>query len=338
VSAEDKQLALTFTQKPLEIVRGEGAYLWDAQGRRYIDLGGASHGVANFGHSHPRITKAAAEAVQRLTHVASTIRSPDRALLLERLHRLVPGHLERTFLANSGTEAVEAALKYAHTATQRPRIVAAKNAFHGRTLGALAVTHKPQYRKPFETITRAADFVNYNDVEALKAAVTRETAAVILEPIQGEGGLTAAAEGYLEAAGDIAHDAGALLIIDEIQTGLGRTGHDLAIQAGASRPDILLLGKSLAGGLPIGVACLTGDVAKSMPPGGHGGTFGGEQPRPPWTCCKRTDSPNARPRKGASSTTPSRPSTRPSCARCADAASCWDSTFASNRSPCSNAL
>lgn len=275
MTAEDDHLGLSFPQKPVAFVRGESAYLYDADDRRYVDLGGASHGVANFGHSHPAIVAAIREQAPRLVHTVQTVRSPARADLLARLHGLLPEHLTRSFLANSGTEAVEAALKYAHVATGRTRIVAARAGFHGRTLGALAATHKPQYRKPFESIVRHVDFVPYNDPDAIADALDEEAAAVLLEPVQGEGGVVPADPGYLEAAQAAARDAGALLVIDEIQTGLGRTGRPLAIQDHDIEPDIVLLGKSLAGGLPIGVAAMTEAVAQAMPTGGHANTFGG---------------------------------------------------------------
>jgi acetylornithine/LysW-gamma-L-lysine aminotransferase len=275
VSAETDHLAVAFPQKPVAFVQGHGARLQTEDGRRIVDLGGASHGVANLGHGHPEVVRAIQEQAARLIHTVQTTGSPVRSTFLEQLHAVLPRHLTRTFLANSGTEAVEAALKYAHVATGRTRIVAARNAFHGRTLGALVATHKPQYRKPFEAILRSVDFVPYNDPDALRNAVTQDTAAVLLEPVQGEGGVTVAASGYLEAAQEAAHHAGALLVVDEIQTGMGRTGYDLAVGAGTAKPDILLMGKSLAGGLPIGTASMTAEVAQAMPPGGHGNTFGG---------------------------------------------------------------
>lgn len=275
MSAEDDHLALSFPQKPVAFVRGEGAYLYDADDRRYIDLGGASHGVANFGHAHPAIVAAIRDQAAHLIHTVQTVRSPVRADFLQRLHQLLPDHLSRSFLSNSGAEAVEAALKYAHVATGRTRIVAARAGFHGRTLGALAATQKPQYRKPFEGILRHVDFVPYNDAGALADAVTEDTAAVLLEPVQGEGGVVPADPGYLKAAQDTAHDLGALFVVDEIQTGLGRTGRPLAIQDHDVEPDLLLLGKSLAGGLPIGVTAMTEKVAAAMPSAGHANTFGG---------------------------------------------------------------
>ncbi len=272
--AESKHIARSFPAKPVAFVRGDGPFLYTASGERYVDLGGASHGVANFGHNHPRIVAAIQEQANRLLHTTQTIPNPVRGEFLERLHKLVPGHLSRTFLANSGTEAVEAALKHAATATGHTKFVALRNSFHGRTLGALSATFRPQYRKPFQELLLDVDFVTIND-EAALAAVTDQTAAILVEPVQGEGGLAVATTGFLRAAERIARQHGALLIVDEIQTGLGRTGTDLAIQPSGVKPDLLLLGKSLAGGLPIGVCSMTEEIAGKMPPGGHGNTFGG---------------------------------------------------------------
>ncbi|HJQ94011.1 MAG TPA: aminotransferase class III-fold pyridoxal phosphate-dependent enzyme [Candidatus Thermoplasmatota archaeon] len=268
-------LARSFPPKPVSFVRGAGHELFTADGTAYVDLGGASHGVANFGHNHPRILQAIHEQAHDLVHTTMTIPSPVRAGFLDKLHRLVPGHLERTFLANSGTEAVEAALKHAAVATGRSKFVALRNSFHGRTLGALSATFRPQYRKPFHDLLIEVDFVAPGDEAALELAVDEDTAAILVEPVQGEGGLATLSDGFLRACQRIAHAKGALLVVDEIQTGLGRTGTDLAVTPSGAKPDLLLLGKSLAGGLPIGTCSMTADVAGKMPAGGHGNTFGG---------------------------------------------------------------
>jgi LysW-gamma-L-lysine/LysW-L-ornithine aminotransferase len=270
-----RHLARSFPAKPVAFVRGAGHELFTADGTAYADLGGATHGVANFGHSHPRIVAAVQEQAARLAYSTGTIPSPVRGGFLERLHRVLPPHLPRTFLCNSGTEAIEAALKFAHAKTNRRRFVAMRGAFHGRTLGALGGTHRPQYRRPFEALLPPFAFTPLNDVAALESAVTEEVAAVLVEPVQGEGGLAVATDAFLREAQRICHERGALLVVDEVQTGLGRTGRDLAIDGSGARPDIVTLGKSLAGGLPVGAACMTEEVAAAMPPGGHGTTFGG---------------------------------------------------------------
>jgi LysW-gamma-L-lysine/LysW-L-ornithine aminotransferase len=278
--AGEGHLARSFPPKPVSFVRGAGHELFTADGTAYVDLGGASHGVANFGHNHPRIVEAMRHQAGELIHDTMTIPSPVRAEFLDKLHRILPGHLGRTFLANSGTEAVECAIKHAATATGRTKFVALKNSFHGRSLGALSTTFRPQYRKPFADLLLDVTFVSPNDEAALEAAVTDETAAILVEPVQGEGGLAVLSDAYLRACERVAHVHGALLVVDEIQTGLGRTGSDLAVTSSGAKPDLLLLGKSLAGGLPIGTCSMTEAVAAKMPPGGHGNTFGGS----PFVC------------------------------------------------------
>lgn len=268
-------LARSFPPKPVAFVRGAGHELFTSDGVAYLDLGGASHGVANFGHNHPRIVAAIREQAGHLIHDTMTIPSPVRAGFLDRLHRVLPSNLERTFLANSGTEAMECAIKHAVAATGRHKFVALKNSFHGRTVGALSATFRPQYRKPFADLLLDVTFVAPNDEAALEAAVTDETAAILVEPVQGEGGLTVLSDSFLRACERVAHAHGALLVVDEIQTGLGRTGTDLALTPSGVGADMLLLGKSLAGGLPIGTCSMTEAVAARMPAGGHGNTFGG---------------------------------------------------------------
>ncbi|MFA5944769.1 MAG: aminotransferase class III-fold pyridoxal phosphate-dependent enzyme [Candidatus Thermoplasmatota archaeon] len=277
-------LARSFPPKPVAFVRGAGHQLFTADGTAYTDLGGASHGVANFGHNHPRIVEAIRRQSGQLIHDTMTIPSPVRGEFLDKLHSFLPAHLERTFLANSGTEAVECALKHAATATGRHKFIALRNSFHGRTLGALAATYRPQYRKPFHDLLIDVDFVTPGDEAALELAVTEETAAILVEPVQGEGGLTVLSDEFLRTCERMAHAQGALLVVDEIQTGLGRTGTDLAITPSGAKPDLHLLGKSLAGGLPIGTCSMTADVAAKMPAGGHGNTFGGS----PLVCAAAT--------------------------------------------------
>lgn len=272
--AGEGRLLRAFPAKAFTAVRAANAQMWDAEGRRILDFGGASHGVAVTGHNHPRVVAAIQAQAARLTHVAQGIPNPERATFLDRLHTHLPRELTRTFLANSGAEANECALKLAALGG-RSRFVAATNAFHGRTTGSLAVTHRGTFRTPFASILPAADFVPFNDCEALKAATTTQTAAIVLEPVQGEGGIQSATPEFLRCARDVATDQGALLVFDEVQSGLGRTGSFLASTAAGVVPDVVTLAKGLAGGLPAGSCSVTDAVAARLPPGGHGSTYGG---------------------------------------------------------------
>ncbi len=251
---------------------GRGAVVTDENGVDYLDLlGGIA--VNALGHAHPAIIDAVTRQMQTLGHVSNLyINEPAVALaegLLERFG--APG---RVFFCNSGAEANEAAFKIARL-TGRPQIVAAENGFHGRTMGALAMTGQPAKRTPFEPMPAGVSFVPYGEVDALDAAVTDQTAAVILEPIQGEGGVIVPPAGYLAAARQITVERGALLILDEVQTGIGRTGTFFAHQSVGVVPDVMTLAKGLGGGLPIGACLATGTAADLLSPGQHGTTFGG---------------------------------------------------------------
>jgi len=263
-----------FPLKDLEVVAAKNAILRLADGRELVDVGGASHGAAIVGHCHPRVVEAVTQQAAKVMHVAHLYPNPARTAFLEQLHALLPPDLDKTFLGNSGTEAVEAILKFAGGATGRSHFVAAENGFHGRTLGALSVTHKPSYREPIAGMTMDVDFVPFNDVEALKAAVTADTAGLILEPVQGEGGVVPGSRDYLRAARDVCDDRGALLLFDEVQTGMGRTGPFLAASHSGVLPDALSMGKGLAGGVPIGCAITRTDIAERLPAGFHGSTYG----------------------------------------------------------------
>jgi acetylornithine/LysW-gamma-L-lysine aminotransferase len=263
----------TISKRGIEIVRGSGAHIWDANGKRYLDMG-ASYGVCNVGHCHPRVVSAITEQANQLVHISSSYDNPTRRELMERLLEMTPGTGGRVFLSNSGTEAVEAAVKYAVHITGRTGMVAAKRAFHGRTLASLSLTWGPNHRKGFEDLLPRTTFVTYGDPEPLEEAITKDTAALVLEAVQGEGGVHVPPEDYLEAAADLCHDKGALLVVDEVQTGLGRTGRNLAVEHSNLIPDILCLGKALGGGMPIAATLLReglGPVAR----GTHGSTFGG---------------------------------------------------------------
>jgi LysW-gamma-L-lysine/LysW-L-ornithine aminotransferase len=255
-------------------VRGEGAVLYDADGRRYLD-GMAGIAVASVGHGNERLADAIAAQARRLVVCPQNLGNDTRTAFVEALFRHLPPPLARVFLANSGAEVNEAALKWARVATGRQRVVAAKRGFAGRTLGVLAMTWEPKYREPFEPLSLPVDFVRFDDVEELEAAVGDDTAMIWLEPVQGEGGVHAASAAYLRRARELADERGALLGFDEIQCGVGRTGRFLASAHAGVVPDLLVLAKGLAGGVPIGALVMTEAVARAMPSGGHGTTFGG---------------------------------------------------------------
>ncbi len=264
----------TFGEPRRVLVRGEGVYVWDADGNRYLDLL-AGIAVNSLGHAHPLLVAAVTGQLTTLGHISNFFASPAQVALAERLTDLLGASGEtRVFFANSGAEAVEAAFKIARR-TGRPRVVAAAGSFHGRTMGALALTSKKAYREPFEPLPGPVDFVPYNDIEALDAAVTSETAAVVLEPIQGENGVIPATAAYLQAARRITAERGALLVLDEVQSGMGRTGEWLAHTAAGITPDVVTLAKGLGGGLPIGACVATGEAARLLGRGQHGSTFGG---------------------------------------------------------------
>ena len=263
-----------YTKHDLLLVRGQGARVWDAEGHEYIDCVGG-YGVANLGHANPEVVEAIKKQAETLLSMPQTLPTPTRGEFYRTLVSLLPPELNRVFPTNSGTEANEAAIKFAWAHTKRRKLVAAMRGFSGRTLGSLSVTWEPKYREPFMPLLGPVEFIPFNDVEALRKAVDEETAAVILEPVQGEGGVRPATREFLEAAREITREKGALLILDEIQTGMGRTGRRFAFEHYGVVPDILTLAKALGGGVPIGVAVMREEIAKSMPKGGHGTTFGG---------------------------------------------------------------
>ncbi len=263
-----------YTKHDLLLVRGQGARVWDAEGNEYIDCVGG-YGVANLGHANPEVVAAIKEQAETLLSMPQTLPTPMRGEFYRTLVGLLPQELNRVFPTNSGTEANEAAIKFAWAHTKRRKLVAAMRGFSGRTLGSLSVTWEPKYREPFMPLLGPVEFIPYNDVEALRRAVDEETAAVILEPVQGEGGVRPATREFLEAAREATREKGALLILDEIQTGMGRTGKRFAFEHYGVVPDILTLAKALGGGVPIGAAVMREEVARSMPKGGHGTTFGG---------------------------------------------------------------
>lgn len=269
---ENRYASGVYAKRNLTIVRGQGAVLYDDEGNEYIDCVGGQ-GTANLGHAHPLVAEAISRQAQTLISCPEMFYNDQRANLMARLSQLVPG-LDRVFLCNSGTEAVEAALKLARYATGRPKYIAAMRGFHGRTMGALSATWEKKYRGPFEPLIQGFSHVPYNQLDSLEAVLDDQTAAVILEVVQGEGGVHPGSAEYLQGAERLCRERGALLIIDEVQTGFGRTGRLFAHQHHGLQPDILCLAKSIAGGVPMG-AVMFGRRIPELTPGLHGSTFGG---------------------------------------------------------------
>jgi acetylornithine/N-succinyldiaminopimelate aminotransferase len=261
----------------LTLVRGEGAYVWDADGNRYLDLV-SGIAVNALGHAHPAIVQAVTEQIQTLGHTSNLYINQVTVELAERLLDIA-GVSGKVLFCNSGAEAVEAALKLSRL-TGRSKIVACEGAFHGRTMGALTLTGQPPKREPFMPLLPDVEHVPFGDEAALEAAVDDHTAAVIIEPVLGEGGVHAAPAGYLQQARKLTTDHGALLILDEVQTGLGRLGTWFAFQQAGITPDVITLAKGLGGGLPLGACIGVGAAGELMRPGHHGTTFGGNP-----VCC-----------------------------------------------------
>jgi acetylornithine/N-succinyldiaminopimelate aminotransferase len=267
----------TYARQDVTFVRGEGAWLEDADGRRYLDFV-AGIAVVGLGHLHPAPLAAAEKQLHELWHVSNLYWTEPMQTLADRLSARFGG--AQAFFCNSGAEAIEAGLKYARKATGKPGVVALENSFHGRTCGALAATGQPAKRAAFEPLMPGVSFAKLNDVPSLEPAVGDDTGCVLLEPIQGEGGIHPATPEFLAAARRLADEAGALLVLDEVQTGVGRTGSFFAFATAGVRPDAVTLAKGLANGLPIGCLLVADEAAGAFEPGDHASTFGGN----PVTC------------------------------------------------------
>ncbi|MGG5259754.1 acetylornithine transaminase [Phycicoccus avicenniae] len=271
----ESALVQVFGRPQLVLEHGDGAWVWDVDGRRYLDLVGGL-AVNALGHNHPALVAAVSKQAGQLVHVSNFYTSVPQVELAERILQVADAPAgSAVFFCSSGAEAIEAAVKLARR-TGRTGIVAAEGAFHGRTTGALALTHKPAYREPFEPLLPGVVHVPWGDVAALEAAVGADTSAVVLEPIQGEGGVVPASAEFLRAARELTTAAGALLVLDEIQTGVGRTGSWFAWQQAGVVPDAMTLAKGLGGGIPIGALVTFGpEVSGMLTAGQHGSTFGG---------------------------------------------------------------
>lgn len=260
-----------YPSRDIALVEGEGARVRDDGGRTWVDCV-AGHGAAVLGHAPPALASAVAGQARRLHVCPGSCANDVRARVLEALSEATG--MPRLFLSNSGAEAMEAALKAARLATGRPGLVAAMRGFHGRTLGALSVSWRPEHREPFEPLLPDVTHVPFDDPDAAAEAVDGDTAAVVVEPVQGEGGVHPASEGYLRSLRDLCDERGALLVLDEVQTGFGRTGRWFAFERHGVRPDVLALAKGMAGGFPMGATAL-GPAVGELPAGSHGSTFGG---------------------------------------------------------------
>ncbi|MEX2046972.1 MAG: aminotransferase class III-fold pyridoxal phosphate-dependent enzyme [Chloroflexota bacterium] len=272
---EDRHTSGLYQKRPLAIVRGEGAVVWDSDGNEYIDCVGGQ-GSANLGHGNTAVAEAIARQARTLASCTELFYNDRRAELYDVLGRILPAELDRVFLCNSGTEAIEGALKFARMATKRSGVVATMRGFHGKTMGALAATWGPEYREALggEALFPGTSHVPFNKLEALDAAIGPDTAAFVLELVQGEGGVRPATPEFVREAARLCRERGALLILDEVQTGFCRTGTMFALESYGVVPDILCLAKSIAGGLPMGLIAFSRAVG-DLPRRSHSSTFGG---------------------------------------------------------------
>ncbi|MBI2817846.1 MAG: aspartate aminotransferase family protein [Acidobacteria bacterium] len=277
IELEKKYLIQTYARAPLILERGKGCWVWDVNGKKYLDFV-SGLGVNALGHAHPRLTKVIRDQAGKLIHASNLYYHRYQGLLAERLAKVTG--MDRAFFCNSGTEAIEGAIKLArgyaaHHGKGKFEVVALDNSFHGRTIGALSATGQEKYRKDFEPLVPGFHFVPLNDVKQLQMRVNENTCALILEPVQGEGGIFEVSREFMQTAAKLARQVNALLIMDEIQSGLGRTGEYLASKSLGAQPDIVALAKPIAGGLPLGVILAREEVASGLTAGMHGTTFGG---------------------------------------------------------------
>jgi acetylornithine/LysW-gamma-L-lysine aminotransferase len=279
IDVEQTCMANTYSKRPVVIVKGQGATLWDVNGREYLDCMGA-YGVCVVGHCHPRVVEAIQQQAARLLACHSSLYNDARSTFLRKLVDITPTALNKVFLANSGTETVEAAIKLARKHTGRSEILAFMGGYHGKTLGSLSATWDKRYRTPFEPLVPGFIHVPYGRPDRVKDAVTEATAAVLVEPIQGEGGIKVPPLDFLSELRVICDATGALLICDEVQTGFGRTGRLFASEHFNVVPDVLCLAKAIGGGVPIGAMVAKEAVMASLQLGDHSSTFGGN----PLTC------------------------------------------------------
>ena len=272
--SEDKFLGNLYQRFPVTVERGLGAHVWDTNGKEYIDCMGG-YGVALLGHQNERVTNALKAQLEKIITVHSSLYSKTREEFLENLFKVAPKKLSQVHLNNSGSEAIEAGIKFARKFTGKTEMVAMNGSYHGKTLGALSITFNPKYRKAFKPLVEKVSFSPFGDIEKLRETVNDQTAFVILEPIQGESGIHVAPDGFLQDVRKICDEKGVLLIYDEIQAGLGRTGKMWAHEHWNTVPDILCLAKGIAGGVPMGATLVKPEILDCISKGEHSSTFGG---------------------------------------------------------------
>ena len=272
--SEEQFMGNLYQRFPVTIEKGEGSHVWDVEGKEYIDCMGG-YGVALVGHRNQRVNNAIKEQVDKIITVHSSLYNKTREQFLSKLIELAPEGLTQVHLNNSGAEAIEAAMKFARKFTGKKGMVAMKGSYHGKSFGALSLTFNPKYRKAFQPLVEKVSFASFGDIESLKTVIDDDTAFVILEPIQGESGIVVAPEGFLQEVRKICDEKGIVLIFDEIQAGLGRTGRLWACDHWNTAPDILCLAKGIAGGVPMGATLVKQEILTSMSKGEHSSTFGG---------------------------------------------------------------
>ncbi len=271
---EDQFMGSIYQRFPVTIERGLGAHVWDASGKEYIDCMGG-YGVALVGHCNPRVVKAIKDQLDKIITVHSSLYNKTREEFLEKLIKISPKSLSQVYLNNSGTEAVEAAIKFARKFTGKKKMVAMNGSYHGKSLGALSVTFNQKYRKAFEPLVDSVSFSSFGDIDALRNTVDSDTAMIIMEPIQGESGINVAPDGFLQQVRKLCDEKGIVLVFDEIQAGLGRTGKMWASEHWDTVPDIMCLAKGIAGGVPMGATLVRPDILASISKGEQSSTFGG---------------------------------------------------------------
>lgn len=271
---QQKYLANTYVNRGISFINGEGMYLYDEKNEKYLDVM-SNYGVTIFGHTDKEITSALTQQLNKITTLHGSFNNDTRALASELLVKTCGESYKYVYWSNSGAEATEAALKFAVMSTGKKKIITCNHAYHGKTLGALSVTGGEKYRKPFTPLLWNVVFIEYNNIQALTSEIDDDTAAFIVEPIQGEGGIYPPSESYLQQVREICTNKNILLIVDEIQTGMGRTGTLLSIQKSGIKADILTLGKGLAGGIPVGATVMNQKVGSAIFKGLHTSTFGG---------------------------------------------------------------